>query len=120
MRLIFPKDILIGNWNADYCHYGLLFELPDGVADTDVIKRSRRRILPVSSHGGLAGWPIRRASPNPDDRNRVIGIPRSWLILYGYLPVTVVFNQDKPAEIRNREKLMQEFWLEVPVDATQR
>lgn len=93
-------------------HYGLLFTLPAGVYPDRVQKCSR--LSTRSRHGTVQQWSLTRPVPFMLPGLYTLLIPRSWLILNGFLPLSVMWQRDKPAFFRREEVLFENFWLEYP------
>lgn len=99
--------------HRDGCyHYGLLFFLPKTVVSEQVRSHSRLPTRVPVLVPPIARWHLRADLPGTPERGWVLQIPRTWLLLFGFLPLTVVLRPRAKHIIRHPERLRSVFWLE--------
>jgi hypothetical protein len=92
-------------------HYGLLFRAPWRGRDSRIAWHS---VLDTRfcDRGPVERWQCNTRSYDGTTIEVVVFLPRSWLILQGFLPLHAVAAVQRPHRLRSPETLLQSFWLE--------
>lgn len=99
--------------HRDGCyHYGLLFFLPDGIRGEQARGYSRLPTFVPFLIPPIARWRLRADLPGTPAQGWVLQIPRTWLLLFGFLPLTVALRPHVKQAIRRPDRLRLFLWLE--------
>lgn len=95
------------------CHYGLLFSFPADAAPGEARKRSHFNTQFGGRWGPLERW---RLAPDPCGEDGVwrLLIPRTWLVLHGFLTLKSLLRPDRRYSLNRADELRAGFWLELP------
>lgn len=91
-------------------HYGICFRLPPDLAPEAA--RKCTRFDTHSRHGTVDQWSLCRPSANMTATHYALLIPRSWLIVHGFLPLSALFRRRDRMQLRCIDRLYAGFWLE--------
>lgn len=106
-----PLSVVLERHGDGEYHYGLLFHATwrgrytrlswYSVLDTRLCDR-----------GPVQGWQGHRGQLENDKVEVVVFLPRSWLILQGFLPLQAAIWRRQPYPLQDSNQLLDSFWLE--------
>lgn len=103
-------DVFANRMTDGQIHYGLIFTLPETVAESSVLRCSD--LDTRSRHGQVGDWWLDAGAPGLSPGQTVLLIPRTWLIRQGFLPWRVLFMPHRAFALRNVAALSRHVWLE--------
>jgi hypothetical protein len=113
VRVIKPVCALAEVHRQGEWHYGLLFAVPPGAALQGFRKRSSLHTGSLRK-GRIEQWNLRRVRSVSGRPAALLLIPRSWLVLNGFLPLAAAVMRRQRFLLRDEQQLLQVFWLELP------
>jgi hypothetical protein len=96
-------------------HYGVLFYLPSKVDSAALRKCSELRTWSFR-RGPVQSWTLRPFHDQAPVGGGFLLIPRSWLILNGFLSPAAIVWPTRRFPLRDEANLLGAFWLELPGD----
>jgi hypothetical protein len=118
VRHMVPGSVLVRPYAATMerhadgeCHYGLLFRTPWRGKNSRIAWYSTLDTR-LCDRGPIRRWQCNPRSLEGDTLDVVVYLPRSWLILHGYLPLGIALAPGSARSLRDQPSLLRSFWLE--------
>jgi hypothetical protein len=111
-KIVQPASLATERHPDGEYHYGLRFFAPWRGERSRMMWRSRLDTR-LSSRGPIEHWQCNTRSYDGHIVEVVVYLPRSWLVLHGFLPLTAAITPGAPQRLRDEPMLLRSFWLEV-------
>jgi len=109
--LVHPASVVVERHNDGEYHYGLLFLVLRHQVQLRLAWYSELDTH-LCDRGPIRNWQGRPGYSDDQSLAVVLFLPRSWLILQGFLPLRAGFDRQHPHPLRDQELLLRSFWLE--------